>query len=97
MTPQEPARICTVEPLEGFVLRLTFSNGVVRTVDVGPLLRGPVFEPMRRDPAEFRKVAVDPEWDTVVWPNGADICPDVLYHGRAPAWAEGTPGKGTSP
>lgn len=88
MPPEQPVRIRAVEVVEDHVLRLTFTDGSLRDVDVGPLLRGPVFEPIRRDPAEFRKVRVDPECGTVVWPNGADICPDVLYLGLPPAWAE---------
>jgi hypothetical protein len=27
----------------------------------------------------FSRVAVDPEAGTLVWPNGVDFCPDVLY------------------
>jgi len=27
----------------------------------------------------FAKVAVDSESGTLVWPNGVDFCPDVLY------------------
>jgi len=41
-----------------------------------------VFEPIRKDPAVFAKVRV--EGGTVVWPNGADLCPDVLIWGGAP-------------
>jgi hypothetical protein len=36
----------------------------------------------------FRSVRVDPELGTIVWPNGADIDPDVLYRGLKPAWME---------
>jgi hypothetical protein len=43
-----------------------------------------VFEPLRRDPELFRRVRVDHELGTVVWPNGADLDPDVL-HGDYPA------------
>jgi hypothetical protein len=46
-----------------------------------------VFEPVRTDPRFFRSVQVDPELGTIVWPNGADIDPDVLVLGRTPAIA----------
>ena len=36
----------------------------------------PVFEPLK-DPAFFRRFFL--EGGTVVWPNGADLDPDVLY------------------
>jgi hypothetical protein len=32
-----------------------------------------------KDGREFAKVRVDPELGTIVWPNGADLDPDVLY------------------
>lgn len=50
----------SVEPLEGFRLRLTFSDGVVGEVEVDPESRGPMFEPLR-DPAYFRRVKVSRE------------------------------------
>ncbi len=31
------------------------------------------------DDSFFRQVRVDRELGTIVWPNGADVCPDVLY------------------
>jgi hypothetical protein len=82
-TRTRTARIRTVEPLEGFVLRLGFDDGTVREIDLEPELWGPVFEPLRVDPGLFRQVRVDEELGTVVWPNGADLDPDVL-HGEAP-------------
>lgn len=54
-------------------------------VDLTPFLKGPIFEPLIADPYKFAEVRVDSELGTIVWPNGADVCPDVLYHGRTPA------------
>ena len=81
-------RIQDVEALEPFRVRLQFTDGTAREIDVAVYLRGPVFEPIRDDPAIFRSVRVDPELGTIVWPNGADIDPDVLYRGLKPAWME---------
>ena len=81
-------RINQVETLNGFVVRLSFTDGTQRDVDLEPFLRGPIFEPMRRELGEFLKVKVDPRAGTIVWPNGADIDPDVLYLGLQPAWRE---------
>jgi hypothetical protein len=77
-------RIETVEPVDGYVLRLVFSDGSTRDVDIESVLWGPVFEPLR-DPEIFRQVAVDNELGTIVWPNGADMDPDVLHGDRSPA------------
>jgi hypothetical protein len=71
-------RIASVRCLEGFTVELGFTDGTLRTLDLDPLIRGPIFEPLRRDPALFRAVRVDPAIGTVVWPNGADLDPDVL-------------------
>jgi Protein of unknown function (DUF2442) len=77
------ARVTAVEPLEGFRLRLTFTDGLVREVDLSGDLWGPVAEPLQ-DPAYFRQVRVDPELGTVVWPNGYDLDPDVLHGDHEP-------------
>ena len=78
-------RIHGVEALDGFRVRLSLTDGSTREVDLGPFLNGPVFEPVRNDPTFFRSVRVDAELGTIVWPNGADIDPDVLVLGRTPA------------
>jgi len=83
--------IRSVSVLEGFNVRLAFSDGVEKVVDLSPLLRGPIFEPLRADPELFRAVRVDEELGTIVWPNGADMDPDVLYGSHRPAWMECPP------
>lgn len=82
-------RIRSVMPLEEFRVKLTFTDGSEREVDLAPYLHGPVFEPLKKDREIFRSVRVDDELGTIVWPNGADICPDVLYESLTPAaWGE---------
>jgi len=75
-------RIVGVVPLEPFRLRLTLSDGRVLERDVAALLAGPVFDEVRRNGTVFAAVRV--EAGTVAWPNGADLCPDVLIWGGLP-------------
>jgi hypothetical protein len=81
-------RVRSVVPLEPYRVRVAFTDGTERVIDLEKYLKGPIFDSIRNDPVRFREVRVDPELGTLVWPNGADICPDVLYHGRVPASAE---------
>jgi hypothetical protein len=77
-------RIRRVEPLQGYTVRLEFTDGTSREFDLERYLHGPIFQPVRDNPEMFRAVYV--EGGTIAWPNGADIDPDVLYHGLTPAW-----------
>lgn len=86
-------RVEKATPLQGFAARLELTDGSDRTVDLEPYLKGPVFEPLKRDLALFRSLRVDGELGTIVWPNGADICPDVLVHGRTPVALEPRPAR----
>jgi hypothetical protein len=54
-----------------------------REVDVSELVPfDGVFEPLA-DAGYFQQVRVEPDIGTIVWPNGADLCPDLLYeHSR---------------
>jgi len=79
-------RVRAVEPLERFRVRLEFEDDTRKEVDLEPYLHGPVFEPVRSDPAVFRSMKV--EGGTIAWDNGADIDPDVLYYSLTPVWME---------
>ena len=59
--------------------KLKFEDGAEGIVDLASQLsfQG-IFAPLR-DTDYFRQVRVDPELGTVVWPNHADLDPDVLY------------------
>jgi hypothetical protein len=75
-------RIRSAEPQAGRRLRLTLTDGSTIERDVAHLLTGPVFNAIRGDEEVFRSVRC--EGGTVVWPNGADLCPDVLIWGGPP-------------
>ena len=62
----------------GVKVWLRFSDGTEGRIDLGAELHGPVFEPLR-DPGFFAQLRVDPELDTIAWPNGADFAPEFLY------------------
>jgi hypothetical protein len=81
-------RIQSVKPLKDFIVSLKFTDGTSREIDLKPFLRGKVFESLRNNSEAFRAVKVDERMGTIVWENGADIDPDVLYHNLKPAWAE---------
>jgi hypothetical protein len=73
--------VITVQVLQPHGLRLTFEDGTTGVVDC----RGWLWERETglfaelRDPAAFAQVSVNPEFGHVEWPNGADVCPDLLY------------------
>ena len=75
-------RIGEAKPLGGYRVQLTLTGGRVIERDLEHLLVGPVFDEIRRDPARFNEMRV--EGGTLVWPSGADLCPDVLIWGGLP-------------
>jgi hypothetical protein len=75
-------RIAAAVPLEGWRVHLTLTDGRVIERDLLPLLAGPVFDTIRCDPARFAELQV--QAGTLTWPNGADLCPDVLIWGGLP-------------
>jgi hypothetical protein len=78
--------IKSVHTLHEYHVRLTFTNGEEKVVDLLPLLHGPVFDKVRQDLTYFGTLHVDEESGTICWDNGADIDPDVLYGSHQPAW-----------
>jgi hypothetical protein len=73
-------RVRSVRHIHDYRLELTFSDGARGEIDFRDRIveRGGVFAPLE-DVDFFRRVAVDSEAGTLVWPNGVDFCPDVLY------------------
>jgi hypothetical protein len=75
-------RIREVRPLDQYRVQLVLTDGRTIERDLGPLLAGPIFAEIRNDERQFREMRV--EHGTLVWPNGADLCPDVLIWGGLP-------------
>lgn len=62
-----------------YTLELTFDDGASQTIDFEPILYGKIFGPLR-DPKFFAQVRLDPDFDTLVWPNDADFDPATLRY-----------------
>jgi hypothetical protein len=78
-------RIIQVEYISGYKLKLTFGNKETKIVDLTERIKNAkgIFLPLR-DLEFFKKVSVDDCQLSIFWPNGADICPDVLYEIGSP-------------
>lgn len=71
-------RVAEVRPFPNFCLWVRFLDGISGMVDLSQDLWGPMFESLA-NPDVFNQARVDPELETVVWPNGADLAPEFLY------------------
>src|SRR5882672_2845353 len=78
-----------------YTLRVEFDDGTVQLINFQPVLAGELFGPLR-DLTLFNQVRIDPEVQTLVWPNGADFDPATLHDwpsyepaivGRAKQWS----------
>lgn len=83
-----PGDIVQVEPVGEYRLAVTFRGGERREVDIARVVSfNGVFAPLR-DPAFFVRVTVNSDLGTIAWPNGADLCPDVLHAESRPLGSE---------
>jgi hypothetical protein len=73
-------RIIGARFLRDYTLEVRFSDGIVAELDFRQRIvgRGGVFKALESID-NFSQVAFDAEAGTIVWPNGVDFCPDVLY------------------
>jgi hypothetical protein len=72
--------INAAEALDGYRLRITFSDGAIKEVDLRNLIgeaRG-VFRKLA-ELGTFKQARVNPETRTIEWPGGVDLDPEVLY------------------
>ncbi len=88
--------VTEVAYLKKYQLRLTFDNDITKDVDLKDELYGEIFEPLK-DVEFFKQVAINPDTNTIEWPNGADFDPETLRNwpeyvdelaARAQQWAK---------
>ncbi|MDR3623838.1 MAG: DUF2442 domain-containing protein [Chlamydiales bacterium] len=73
-------RVKKVEYVDGYRLKLQFSDKKVKIIDFADKLQNTkgIFKELK-DFEFFKQVSLDDCLLSICWPNGADICPDVLY------------------
>lgn len=67
-----------VNYISKYKLLLTFEDNTTKVVDLESYLEGEIFDPLK-DVNYFKTVKLNPDIDTIVWDNGADLSPDFLY------------------
>lgn len=72
------SRVVHFEIVGAYTLRLLFADGKEQVINFLPVLKGALYGPLR-DERLFNQVEIDPEVHTLVWPNGADFDPAILY------------------
>ena len=71
-------RVTSFEIVGPHEIAITFADGLTRTIDFLPVLRGELYGPLR-ELGVFNLVKLDSEVHTLVWPNGADFDPTTLH------------------
>ena len=71
-------RVWRFQIVAPFTLRVAFDDATEQLIDFRPVLAGEMFGPLR-ELSLFNQVAIDPEVNTLVWPNGADFDPATLH------------------
>lgn len=71
-------RVESFQIVAPYVLRIQFDDHSEQIINFEPILHGQIFGPLR-DLSLFDQVQIDPEIQTLVWPNGADFDPATLH------------------
>lgn len=81
MENTEFLHVTAAEYISGYLLKLTFSNGDVRTFDFSSIYNKGIFTKLQ-NPEYFRNYTLD-GW-TVDWNNEIGFAPEYLYEQGAP-------------
>ena len=60
-------------------LQVEFDDGLIQEIDFDPILKGPLFGPLK-EVGLFNQVRLHEEMGTLVWPSGADLDPATLHN-----------------
>jgi len=71
-------RVRSFEIVAPYTLRVRFDDNTEQTIDFRRVLAGEMYGPLRNLEL-FSQVRIDPEVETLVWPNGADFDPATLH------------------
>jgi hypothetical protein len=71
-------RVRSFEIVAPYTLRVLFDDHSEQIIDFLPILAGELYGPLRKLEL-FNQVRIDPEVQTLIWPNGADFDPATLH------------------
>jgi hypothetical protein len=69
-------RVISVKPLHNYMLEITFSDGLIKIIDVAPFIGGGISDLLKEE-TYFHQVTNE-EGGGIRWPNGYDFCPNFL-------------------
>lgn len=78
MTMHPIYRVKSFQPVAPYTLRVQFDDQTEQVINFEPVLFGELYGPLR-ELTLFNQVTIDPEVQTLVWPNGADFDPATLH------------------
>jgi hypothetical protein len=70
-------KVTNAQYLHDYSLKVWFNDGTVKVVDLSGELHSEVFRPLK-DKDVFRNFEI--VFNTISWPNGADLAPEFLHH-----------------
>jgi hypothetical protein len=71
-------RVRSFDIVAPYTIRVRFDDNTEQTIDFQPVLAGELYGVLR-DLDLFNQVRIDPDVETLVWPNGADFDPATLH------------------
>ncbi|MEO6454535.1 MAG: DUF2442 domain-containing protein [Ginsengibacter sp.] len=72
-------KIISFHIADNYKIEFTFNDNTSKTIDFSPILYGEIYGPLK-DADFFKSATLDKEIHTIVWPNGADFEPSLLYN-----------------